>query len=161
MYPPTHTHTHTHIYIHKTNKTVSHIPTHTRYHQVDQFLDTLINFDKENIKDANLQAIKPYLANPQFEPEFIRSKSFAAAGLCAWAINIVKFYEVFCDVEPKRKALAAANAELAAAQEKLAKITAKIKVSYNSNCREGYSHLGYTPAVSPKMLNIGITLSLI
>ena len=106
-------------------------------HQVDQFLDSLIKFDKENIQDANLQAIKPYLANPQFEPEFIRSKSFAAAGLCAWAINIVKFYEVFCDVEPKRKALAAANAELAAAQEKLAKITAKIKVSYNRNYSEG------------------------
>lgn len=48
-------------------------------------------------------------------------------GLCAWTINIVKFYEVFCDVEPKRKALAAANAELAAAQDKLSKIKAKIK----------------------------------
>ena len=121
-------------------------------HQVDQFLDSLIKFDKENIKDANLQAIKPYLANPEFEPEFIRSKSFAAAGLCAWAINIVKFYEVFCDVEPKRKALAAANAELAAAQEKLAKITAKIKVGYiiAIAVREN------TQALSPKMLNIDI-----
>ena len=50
------------------------------------------------------------------------------AGLCSWAINIIGFYEVYCDVEPKRKALAAANAELAAAQEKLAKIKAKIQV---------------------------------
>lgn len=49
-------------------------------------------------------------------------------GLCAWVINIVNFYEVFCDVEPKRKALAAANADLAAAQEKLSKIKAKIHV---------------------------------
>ena len=40
----------------------------------------------------------------------------------SWVINIVGFFEVFCDVEPKRKALAAANAELAAAQEKLSKI---------------------------------------
>ena len=45
-------------------------------------------------------------------------------------INIVRFYEVFCDVEPKRKALAAANAELKAARERLAKIKAKIKVGY-------------------------------
>ena len=52
-------------------------------------------------------------------------------GLCSWAINIIGFYEVYCDVEPKRKALAAANAELAAAQEKLAKIKAKIQVSIN------------------------------
>ena len=48
-------------------------------------------------------------------------------GLCSWVINIVKFFEVFCDVEPKRKALAQANADLAAAQDKLAKIKAKLK----------------------------------
>ena len=54
--------------------------------------------------------------------------SFITLGLCAWTVNIVKFYEVFCDVEPKRKALATANADLAAAQEKLKKIKAKIKV---------------------------------
>ena len=75
----------------------------------------LIKFDKENIAEPNLKAIRPYLEDPEFEPDFIRSKSLAAAGLCAWAINIVKFYEVFCDVEPKRNALKAANAELAAA----------------------------------------------
>ena len=75
-----------------------------------------------------MAAVRPYLDSSEFDPEFIRSKSFAAAGLCAWVINIVRFYEVFCDVEPKRKALAAANAELKAAQDRLAKIKAKIKV---------------------------------
>jgi len=44
-------------------------------------------------------------------------------------INIIKFYEVFCDVEPKRKALAQANAELAAAQDKLNGIKRKVVVS--------------------------------
>ena len=78
--------------------------------------------------------MRPYLESSEFDPEFIRSKSFAAAGLCAWVINIVKFYEVFCDVEPKRKALAAANAELKAAQERLAKIKAKIKVESDAIC---------------------------
>ena len=96
-------------------------------YQVDQFLDTLINFDKENIQDANLKAIRPYLDDPEFDPDLIRSKSFAAAGLCSWAVNIVRFYEVFCDVEPKRIALAKATAELNAAQEKLSKIKAMIK----------------------------------
>ena len=48
-------------------------------------------------------------------------------GLCSWVINIVKFFEVFCDVEPKRKALAQANNDLATAQEKLSKIKAKLK----------------------------------
>lgn len=53
-------------------------------------------------------------------------KFSAAAGLCAWVINIIKFYEVYCDVEPKRQALVAANAELAAAQDKLKVITEKV-----------------------------------
>ena len=98
--------------------------------KVDHFLESLITFDKENIQPTNLAAVKPYLNDKDFDPDFIRNKSFAAAGLCAWAINIVRFYEVFCDVEPKRLALAAANAELCTAKEKLAKIKAKIKVSF-------------------------------
>lgn len=95
--------------------------------KVDAFLDALINFDKENIPDANLKAIQPYVDNPEFNPDNIRSKSFAAAGLCAWAINIVSFYRVFCDVEPKRIALAQANTDLQTAREKLVGIKAKIK----------------------------------
>ncbi|KAH1023596.1 hypothetical protein HUJ04_012770 [Dendroctonus ponderosae] len=94
--------------------------------KVDAFLDALINYDKENIHPEIIKAIEPYLKDAEFEPEFVRSKSAAAAGLCAWVINIIKFYEVYCDVEPKRKALAAANAELAAAQEKLNSIKRKV-----------------------------------
>lgn len=97
--------------------------------KVDAFLDSLINYDKENIHPEVIKAIEPYLKNPEFEPEFVRSKSGAAAGLCAWVINIIKFYEVYCDVEPKRKALAQANAELAAAEEKLDGIKKKVAVS--------------------------------
>lgn len=97
--------------------------------KVDSFLDALITYNKEHIHSEIIKAIQPYLADSEFEPEFIRSKSGAAAGLCAWVINIIKFYEVFCDVEPKRKALAAANAELAAATEKLSVIKRKVMVS--------------------------------
>lgn len=97
--------------------------------KVDTFLDALINYDKENIHPEVTKAIQPYLKDSEFEPEFVRSKSAAAAGLCAWVINIIKFYEVFCDVEPKRKALAHANAELAAAQDKLSGIKRKVVVS--------------------------------
>ncbi|XP_017386886.1 dynein heavy chain 9, axonemal isoform X2 [Cebus imitator] len=94
--------------------------------KVDGFLDSLINFNKENIHENCLKAIRPYLQNPEFNPEFVATKSYAAAGLCSWVINIVRFYEVFCDVEPKRQALSKATADLAAAQEKLATIKTKI-----------------------------------
>ncbi|KAH0629591.1 hypothetical protein JD844_011790, partial [Phrynosoma platyrhinos] len=94
--------------------------------KVDGFLDSLINFNKENIHENCLRALQPYLQDAQFKPELVTSKSYAAAGLCSWVINIVRFHEVYCDVEPKRQALSKANAELSAAQEKLASIKAKI-----------------------------------
>ena len=43
-------------------------------------MESLINFDKENIADPTLKAIRPYLENKEFDPDFIRSKSAAAAG---------------------------------------------------------------------------------
>ena len=94
--------------------------------KIDVFLDNLINYDKENIHENCLKAVDEYLKNPEFDPEFIKGKSTAAAGLCAWAINIVKFYEVYCFVKPKRDSLAAANEELRIASEKLEAIMTKI-----------------------------------
>ncbi|XP_051927996.1 dynein heavy chain 9, axonemal [Hippocampus zosterae] len=94
--------------------------------KVDTFLDSLINFNKENIPEACLKAIQPYLQDPAFQPELVASKSNAAAGLCSWVLNIVKFHKVYCEVEPKRQALKKANAELAAAQGKLTTIKTKI-----------------------------------
>uniref|UniRef100_T1IH86 AAA+ ATPase domain-containing protein n=1 Tax=Strigamia maritima TaxID=126957 RepID=T1IH86_STRMM len=94
--------------------------------KVDQFLDDLIKYDKQNIHPDIVKAVTPYLKDPDFTPDFVRGKSLAAAGLCSWAINIVRFYEIYCDVEPKRKALDEANAELVVAQDKLAVIKTKI-----------------------------------
>ncbi|KAJ1503147.1 hypothetical protein HMI55_002589 [Coelomomyces lativittatus] len=94
--------------------------------KVDAFLETLINFNKEKIDQSNLEALEPYLKNENFNPEFMKSKSIAAAGLCSWVVNIVKYYHVYCDVEPKRKALESATTELAASQAKLNDIKSKI-----------------------------------
>ncbi|TPP62234.1 Dynein beta chain ciliary [Fasciola gigantica] len=95
--------------------------------KVDLFLDNLINYDKENIHENCLKAIQEYLKDPEFDPDFIRSKSTAAAGLCSWVINIVTFYNIYCDVKPKRDALDAANEELRQATEKLESIQKKIQ----------------------------------
>lgn len=48
--------------------------------KLDQFLDMLIHFDKENIQVANRKAVEPYLQDKEFDPDFVRSKSGAAAG---------------------------------------------------------------------------------
>ena len=103
--------------------------------KVDQFLDSLIHYDKENIGENNLKEAQRYLDESEFTYENILTKSLAAAGLCSWAVNIVSYYRIFCDVEPKRMALKAANEELASAQEKLSKIQSKLK-SLNDNLAE-------------------------
>lgn len=52
-------------------------------------------------------------------------------GLCAWVINIIKFNNVWQDVEPKRKARDQANEELHAARSKLVELRNMINVLYN------------------------------
>ncbi|XP_031759446.1 dynein heavy chain 11, axonemal [Xenopus tropicalis] len=95
--------------------------------KVDDFLQALIKYDKEHIHENCLKVAKEqYLNDPGFSPDLVRTKSFAAAGLCAWVINIVKYYEVYCDVEPKRKALGQANEDLKGATEKLTAIRKKL-----------------------------------
>uniref|UniRef100_A0A4W6EWQ5 Dynein axonemal heavy chain 11 n=1 Tax=Lates calcarifer TaxID=8187 RepID=A0A4W6EWQ5_LATCA len=95
--------------------------------KVDDFLQALVNFDKEHIPEATVKCVRDeYLSDPEFNPEFVRQKSSAAAGLCAWVINIVRFHEVFCEVEMKRMCLAQANADLAEAAEKLEAIRKKL-----------------------------------
>uniref|UniRef100_A0A1I8JH23 DHC_N2 domain-containing protein n=1 Tax=Macrostomum lignano TaxID=282301 RepID=A0A1I8JH23_9PLAT len=95
--------------------------------KVDQFLDNLINYDKDNIHENCLKEVDRYIKDPEFEPELIRSKSIAASGLCSWVINIVRYYEVYTFVKPKRDALDEANEQLRQATDKLEGIQAKIR----------------------------------
>ena len=65
---------------------------------MDQFLDSLINFDKENIHDNNLKAVRPYLEDKEFDPDFIRSKSAAAAGDIIVALCTSLVYRKYLDL---------------------------------------------------------------
>ena len=58
--------------------------------------------------------------------EVIWNKSRAAAGLCEWAINIVMYFDVVSEVEPKRIELAEANAKLEEANVTLTEVQAKV-----------------------------------
>ncbi|NWI54818.1 DYH17 protein, partial [Calyptomena viridis] len=100
--------------------------------KADTFLASLQNYDGENIPEPCLKAFQPYRSDPGFDPEFIKSKSTAAAGLCSWCLNMVRFYEVHCEVKPKRQAVADADAELAEAQQRLSRIKDKI-ATLNAN----------------------------
>merc|ERR1719450_1633682 len=53
-------------------------------------------------------------------------KSGAAAGLCVFIINIIMYYDVVTQVEPKRQALREATETLNNANEKLAEVKALV-----------------------------------
>eukprot|EP00741_Cyanophora_paradoxa_P004754 tig00000828_g4612.t1 len=89
---------------------------------VERFMSDLKEFktliDKEQVPAANFKAVRQYTANPQFKGENVKTKSKAAAGLCDWVNNIVIYYDIICDVEPKRRALAASIVALEEAEKK-------------------------------------------
>lgn len=49
--------------------------------KVDTFLDQLKNYDKENMQPEAVKAVQYYLDKPDFDPERIKTKSQAAAGV--------------------------------------------------------------------------------
>merc|ERR1719375_507588 len=61
-----------------------------------------------------------------FSEEVFRKKSGAAAGLVVWVINIIMYYDVVVQVEPKRLALKEATETLDAAQLKLSNAKALV-----------------------------------
>lgn len=64
----------------------------------------------------------------EFDPEFIASKSSAAAGICSWVLNVMVFHYVFENVRPLKMALNAANIDLKAAMDKLNVLQGRIAV---------------------------------
>ncbi|KAK9886617.1 hypothetical protein WA026_017539 [Henosepilachna vigintioctopunctata] len=94
--------------------------------RTDQFLSDLKNYDKDNIHPDIVKTVYDYMKDPEFDPQNIVSKSTAAAGLCSWVINIIKYHEVYIVVEPKRQALDRANKELHEAQMKLDALIKKL-----------------------------------
>ncbi|XP_053995911.1 dynein axonemal heavy chain 7-like isoform X3 [Hylaeus anthracinus] len=85
-----------------------------------RFLDSLINFDKDNIPDNVIEKIrKQYLTNPDFDPEKIKKVSTACEGLCRWVYAMSEYDKVSKVVAPKRRALAEAQKVYDTAMENL------------------------------------------
>ncbi|XP_068978772.1 dynein axonemal heavy chain 2 [Bombus flavifrons] len=72
------------------------------------FLNTLRDFDKDNISDRTLRQISRYTSNPEFEPEKVGLVSVAAKSLCIWVIAMEEYGKLYRIVAPKREKLQAA-----------------------------------------------------
>lgn len=80
------------------------------------FLNSLLNYDKDNISPKIVQEIKKdFIDNPEagFTPEIIAKASKAAEGMCRWTYAMITYDKVAKIVAPKKAALAAAEEALA------------------------------------------------
>ena len=97
---------------------------------INGFLEELKGFkqvvDEGAVPEVNFKEIRPFLEMEHFNVETIEKRNSAAAGLCSWVINIVNYSDIVKTVEPKRIALAEANDELNAANERLEGVRARV-----------------------------------
>ena len=101
---------------------------------VDKFKERLQSYRGEDMTEDEVKRVEPFLSNEMFDPEIMKSKSMAAANLCNWVVNIVKFNRIYVKVKPlmdqleaARASKAKAEASLAAAQAIVATVDAKLK----------------------------------
>ncbi|CAG5113648.1 Oidioi.mRNA.OKI2018_I69.chr2.g7738.t1.cds [Oikopleura dioica] len=91
-----------------------------------KFLESLFKYDKDNIPEHVITKIAPYIESEDFQPAAIAKASKACTSICMWVRAMDKYHHVAKAVEPKRQALAGAQAELAEAQEILQSAQAKL-----------------------------------
>lgn len=101
--------------------------------KVDAFKEKLENYKGEDIPEDVIQRVQPYIDNPEFTYEKMRTKSAAAANLCNWVVNIVRFNGIYKRVKPLMDSLEVATeskrraeADLAVVEEALAVIEQKL-----------------------------------
>ncbi|KAL8578359.1 Dynein heavy chain 2, axonemal [Nucella lapillus] len=90
------------------------------------FLNQLMNFDKDNISDKVLKRIGKYCDEADFVPEVIGRVSTAAKSLCMWVRAMESYGRIYRIVEPKRLRLNKAMAALKEKQDMLAEAQARL-----------------------------------
>ena len=90
-------------------------------------LSRLLSFDKDNIPDAVIKKLQPYIENEDFTPKKIESASKACTAMCQWVHAMNKYHFVAKEVEPKRLALKNAEEELGELTANLNKLRAQLK----------------------------------
>ncbi len=97
---------------------------------IQEYIDVLkemkAHVDNDRVPAVNWKEVRRYLALEHFNSDIIMTKNSAAAGLCSFVINIVKYYDIVVTVEPKRQALKQANEQLATANARLDGVLAKV-----------------------------------
>ena len=76
------------------------------------FMQSLVNYDKDKISPKKIKALKKYIDDPDFVPEKVEKSSKAAKSLCEWARAMDLYVKVKKVVAPKEAKRDAAKADL-------------------------------------------------
>ncbi|XP_060516742.1 dynein axonemal heavy chain 7 [Cylas formicarius] len=115
-----------------------------------KFLDSLINYDKDNIPPRIMAKLKEHILDDEsFDPEKIKTASSACEGICKWVIAISKYDKVAKIVAPKKQALAIAERQFNAAMASL-----EIKRTQLREARERVAKLEERLAAEKKKFEI-------
>ena len=60
----------------------------------ERFLLMLVSLDKDSLPPSRLRALRPFIANPTFRPEFLEPTSAVAARFCSWVRGIHQYATV-------------------------------------------------------------------
>jgi dynein heavy chain len=92
------------------------------------FLDQIKSYDGDNIQENLLADVAPILAMDNFTYENMLKKSSAAANLCKWVINIVRYNSIFKKVKPLMESADAAEKLATEKMAELQEVLAKVKI---------------------------------
>ena len=63
------------------------------------FLNRCKTYDKDNIGEAMINSLKVFIEDEEFDPDYVRGKSSAAASLCMW-VRAMDVYAKVCNNTP-------------------------------------------------------------
>ena len=89
-----------------------------------KLIDKMKDYDKDNIPTKIIDKIGPYIEMEAFTPAQVQKASKACTAMCMWVRAMHKYHQVSVMVEPKKKLLAEATAELEETMQKLARSSA-------------------------------------
>ena len=84
------------------------------------FLQSMINYDKDNIPDALINKVKPLMADEAMQDARIKGASQALIPVKVWIAAMIKYHAVLKIVNPMRAIAAEMGAKLAVVMSELA-----------------------------------------
>lgn len=92
-----------------------------------KFLEGMMKYDKENISEKTVKAVRNIIDKPEFSLEDVKKANSAMEGICKWAIAMMKYYELLKIVNPMREKVAEMNAQLIIVRKDLAEKMARLR----------------------------------